>query len=98
MLIMKTRAIDSEDIQLLNLSFPDLYEKSIKQAILETGQIIEIPEGEILIDIGQYIKMMPLILSGSLKVLREYNDVKELLLYHVQKVETFYHENLSTTI
>jgi len=88
MLIMKTRAIDSEDIQLLNLSFPDLYEKSIKQAILETGQIIEIPEGEILIDIGQYIKMMPLILSGSLKVLREYNDVKELLLYHVQKGET----------
>jgi len=85
---MKTRAIEKEDIQILNSTFTDLYEKSIKDAIMEAGQIIEIPEGEILIDIGQYIKMMPLILSGSLKILREDNDGKELLLYHVHQGET----------
>lgn len=85
---MKTREIDAADMALLTTSFADLYEKSIKQAIAETGQVIEIPEGEILIDIGQYIKMMPLILSGSLKILREDNDGKELLLYHVHEGET----------
>lgn len=85
---MKTREIDAADMALLTASFADLYEKSIKQAIAETGQVIEIPEGEILIDIGQYIKMMPLILSGSLKILREDNDGKELLLYHVHEGET----------
>lgn len=85
---MKTRSIESEDIQQLNATFADLYEKNVKDAILETGQIMEIPEGEILIDIGQYIKMMPLLLSGSLKILREDNDGKELLLYHVHPGET----------
>jgi CRP/FNR family transcriptional regulator, anaerobic regulatory protein len=85
---MKTREIDPEDMALLSAQFTDLYEKSIKQAIAETGQIIEIPEGEILIDIGQYIKMMPLILSGSLKILREDNDGRELLLYHVHEGQT----------
>ena len=85
---MKTREINIEDMALLSAQFTDLYEKSIKQAIAETGQIIEIPEGEILIDIGQYIKMMPLILSGSLKILREDNDGRELLLYHVHEGQT----------
>lgn len=85
---MKTRTIESEDIQQLNATFGDLYEKNVKDAISETGQIMEIPEGEILIDIGQYIKMMPLLLSGSLKILREDNDRKELLLYHVHPGET----------
>lgn len=85
---MKTRTIESEDIQQLNATFADLYEKNVKDAISETGQIMEIPEGEILIDIGQYIKMMPLLLSGSLKILREDNDGKELLLYHVHPGET----------
>lgn len=85
---MKTRTIESEDIQQLNSTFGDLYEKNVKDAISETGQIMEIPEGEILIDIGQYIKMMPLLLSGSLKILREDNDGKELLLYHVHPGET----------
>jgi CRP/FNR family transcriptional regulator len=85
---MKTRTIESEDIQQLNATFGDLYEKNVKDAISETGQIMEIPEGEILIDIGQYIKMMPLLLSGSLKILREDNDGKELLLYHVHPGET----------
>lgn len=85
---MKTREIDAADMALLHTSFADLYEKSIKQAIAETGHVIEIPEGEILIDVGQYIKMMPLILSGSLKILREDNDGRELLLYHVHEGET----------
>ena len=85
---MKTRTIESEDIQQLNATFGDLYEKNVKDAISETGQIMEIPEGEILIDIGQYIKMMPLLLSGSLKILREDNDGKELLLYHVHPGQT----------
>jgi CRP/FNR family transcriptional regulator len=85
---MNTRYIENIDIQDLSNSFTDLYEKSIKDAILETGQIIEIAEGEMLIDIGQYIKMMPLILSGSLKILREDNDGKELLIYHVRPGET----------
>ncbi|MEN9334959.1 MAG: hypothetical protein RLY35_2139 [Bacteroidota bacterium] len=85
---MKTRKIEQSDIQELTTTFADLYEQQIREAIAINGQVIEITEGEMLIDIGQYIKMMPLILSGSLKILREDNDGKELLIYHVRKGET----------
>jgi CRP/FNR family transcriptional regulator len=85
---MKTRKIEQSDIQELTTTFDDLYEQQIREAIAINGQVTEITEGEMLIDIGQYIKMMPLILSGSLKILREDNDGKELLIYHVRKGET----------
>jgi len=74
-------------LELKNL-FPDLYEPKLIQAIQEKGHIIQITSGESLIHIGQYIKYMPLILSGSLKIMREDDDGKELLIYHVNPGET----------
>jgi CRP/FNR family transcriptional regulator len=85
---MKSRKIESTDLQNLQQLFPDLYEPQIKEAILEKGMWMEIKEGEMMIDIDQYIKFMPLIMSGNLKILREDNDGKELLIYHVTKGQT----------
>lgn len=85
---MKSRKIESNDLLQLNVLFPDLYEPQIKEAIIERGTWMEIKEGEMLMDIGQYIKFMPLIMSGNLKVLREDNDGKELLIYQVGQGQT----------
>ena len=63
--------------------FPDLYEREVRQAILEEGSLVELVEGDRMMEIGRYIKQLPLILSGSLKVLREDQEGRELLLYHV---------------
>jgi CRP/FNR family transcriptional regulator len=85
---MKSRKIESSDLQNLQQIFPDLYESEIKNAILEKGIWMEIQEGEMMIDIEQFIKFMPLIISGNLKILREDNDGKELLIYHVTAGQT----------
>ncbi len=85
---MKSRKIETSDLQNLQLLFPDLYESEIKNAILDKGTWMEIQEGDMMIDIEQYIKFMPLIISGSLKILREDNDGKELLIYHVTQGQT----------
>jgi len=85
---MKSRKIEREDLLQLNLLFPELYEPQIKEAIIEKGTWMEIKAGEMLMDIDQYIKFMPLIMSGNLKVLREDKDGKELLIYHVAQGQT----------
>ena len=85
---MKSRKIESADLQNLQQLFPDLYESQIKEAIMEKGTWMEIKEGEMLIDIEQYIKFMPLIMKGTMKILREDNDGKELLIYHVAQGQT----------
>lgn len=85
---MKSRKIETTDLQNLQQLFPDLYESQIKEAIMEKGTWMEIKEGEMLIDIEQYIKFMPLIMKGTMKILREDNDGKELLIYHVAQGQT----------
>ena len=80
--------INAEHIQELKNLFPDLYEPRLIGTIQEKGHLMTIQSGESLIHIGQYIKYMPLLLSGSLKIMREDDDGKELLIYHVNPGET----------
>ncbi|MBK8613819.1 MAG: Crp/Fnr family transcriptional regulator [Flavobacteriales bacterium] len=63
--------------------FPDLYEPEVLKGLMEEGTLIELKEGDRMMEIGQYIKQLPLVISGSLKVLREDEEGRELLLYHV---------------
>ncbi len=85
---MENRKIELEDIKSIQEIFPDLYEPQIKLAIIEKGTWMKIKEGEMLMDVGQYIKFMPLLMSGSIKILREDTDGKELLIYHVRQGQT----------
>lgn len=80
--------INAEHIQELKNLFPDLYEPRLIGTIQEKGHLMTVQSGESLIHIGQYIKYMPLLLSGSLKIMREDDDGKELLIYHVNPGET----------
>ena len=68
--------------------FPDLYEENLRKLIEEEGTVMEIKASEMLMDIGNYIKFVPLIMSGMLKIMREDKDGNELLLYYVKAGET----------
>ena len=46
------------------------------------------PEGYKLIEIGDYLRGMPLLISGVIKILREDDDGDELLLYYLEKGDT----------
>jgi CRP/FNR family transcriptional regulator len=72
----------------LKQGFPDLYEENLRKLIEQEATVMEIEAGEMLMDIGSYIKFVPLIMSGTLKIMREDKDGNELLLYYVKAGET----------
>lgn len=51
-------------------------------------KLLEIPGGEQLLKEGDYIKVVPLILSGSVKVIRTDENGREILLYHINSGES----------
>lgn len=75
-------------IQELNTNYGHLFEADLLSEINQVGTFKEIPEGSKLIEIGEYVKAMPLLVSGAIKILREDNDGDELLLYFLEKGDT----------
>ena len=72
----------------LRHNYGSLFEEELLQEINQVGTYKEIPEGFKLIEIGQYIKSMPLLLSGAIKILREDKEGDELLLYFLERGDT----------
>ena len=75
-------------IQELKNGYGQIFEDALINEIVQVGTFKEIPEGFKLIDIGDYVKGMPLLVSGAIKVLREDGDGDELLLYYLEKGDT----------
>jgi len=65
-----------------------LFEDELIQEINSVGTYKDIPEGFKLIEIGDYIKSMPLLVSGAIKILREDEDGDELILYFIEQGDT----------
>ncbi len=72
----------------LKNNYGHLFEDALINEILEVGTFKEVPEGFKLMEIGSYIRSMPLLVSGAIKVLREDHNGDELLLYYLEKGET----------
>lgn len=65
-----------------------LFEDELLLEINNSGTFKEVPEGFQLINIGDYIKSMPLLISGAIKILREDDKGDELLLYFIERGDT----------
>lgn len=68
--------------------FPDIYERETVEAILEIGKLKKIKADDWMLDIGDPILYMPLLLKGQLRVLREDAEGHELLIYYIRSGET----------
>jgi len=75
-------------IQELKEGYGHIFEEALVNEILQVGTFKEIPEGYKLMEIGEYVRGMPLLVSGAIKVLREDKDGDELLLYYLEKGDT----------
>ncbi|MFV0566492.1 MAG: Crp/Fnr family transcriptional regulator [Flavobacteriaceae bacterium] len=65
-----------------------LFEDALLNEINNSGTFKDIPEGFQLIDVNDYIKSMPLLISGAIKILREDSKGDELLLYFIERGDT----------
>ncbi len=72
----------------LKESYGQLFEDDLLDEINEVGVFKEFSSGDTLIDIGSYIRYIPLLLSGAIKILRYNEDGDELLLYFLERGDT----------
>ncbi|MFL0354589.1 Crp/Fnr family transcriptional regulator [Xanthomarina sp. GH4-25] len=75
-------------IETLKDNYGYLFEEELLQEINRVGVFKEISEGTKLIEIGDYIKSMPLLVSGAVKILREDENGDELILYFIERGDT----------
>lgn len=74
--------------EILKQTYPHQFEEELLDEINEFGKIIDFKKDDVLIDIDQFIKGMPIIIKGALRILREDLDEGELLLYFLEKGDT----------
>lgn len=72
----------------LKQSYGQLFEEALLEEISRVSTVKEVVAGHKLIDIGDYVRSMPLLISGAIKILREDSEGDELLLYFLEKGET----------
>lgn len=68
--------------------FVNIFEPALIEELKEHGRFMDVKAGDVILDIGDNIKMIPIVLSGHLKVSRIDEDGKELLLYYVSANES----------
>ena len=71
-----------------NISFDNSFEPDLINEIHEYGEVMYFKEGEIIMDYGKYIRMMPMIIKGTIKVLRMDENGNEILLYYLSNNES----------
>ena len=75
-------------IQDLKTSYGTIFDDVLIHDIVQVGAYKEVQAGDVLMEIGSYVKGMPLLVSGVIKILREDKDGNELLLYYLEQGDT----------
>ena len=71
----------SEIREKLSQHFPHFNEEGLLKEIETHGRIMKVEAGTSIMNIGSYIKIMPLVTKGAIKVMREDDEGGELFLY-----------------
>jgi len=77
------------DIAKISKSFPFFKDIELQNEILKNSTLYTAKKGDVIVREGQYIKMLPLVISGSIRVFQQSEDGdREILLYYVEGGET----------
>lgn len=72
----------------LKIRLSSILENKLIDEIIEFGKISSHKEGDIIIDYNKMIKAMPIVLSGSIRVMRQEDGGREILLYYLSSNES----------
>ena len=78
--------MDKNQLIIENFSF--LFEDSLINELKDIGKIKKVSQGEYLMDIGQEMTFMPLLISGAIKVFRTDEEGDEYILYFIEGGDT----------
>ncbi len=66
----------------------NIFQTLLKGEVDEAGQVKSFPAGTVIINFNSYISSIPIILSGSIKVIRTDEEGREILLYYIKPGES----------
>ena len=69
----------------VHYKLPVHFEDKLKQELVHVTKVYAAEPGDIIMDIGLQIKTIPLVLNGSIKILREDQDGHEIFLYYLER-------------
>ena len=70
------------------VSFDETFEPALVKEMNQFGERKHFKEGDIIMDYGKYIRMMPIVIKGTIKVFRMDDTGKEILLYYLSSNES----------
>lgn len=82
--------LNSDQEQVRNLllkNYSEIAERGLQEEIVQVGRLMSFRAGEIIMDFGSYVRMIPLVVKGSIKVVREDDEGREIFLYYLQPGE-----------
>jgi CRP/FNR family transcriptional regulator len=62
-------------------------EPAFKEELMENCKLLSFKKGDVIVKDGQYVKFLPIVLSGAIRVFQQKED-REILLYYVKAEET----------
>ncbi|MDX5324762.1 MAG: Crp/Fnr family transcriptional regulator [Bacteroidota bacterium] len=73
------------DLDLLHRRFPQFTNEDLINDIAQEGHLYEYEAGDIIIDTGVPIPFVPLLLEGSMRIIRRDDEGHEILLYYIDE-------------
>lgn len=65
-----------------------ILEKDLIDEILKVGEIRHLKEGDVIMDYGKPVRFMPIIISGTVRVMRKDEEDREIILYYLSNNES----------
>lgn len=85
--MIKTQLNENKE-QIIRESLGYLLEEALIDEIIHVSQLKEVELDEIILNVGDKMQMIPIVLQGSVKVSRENDNGDELLLYYIEGGDT----------
>ena len=75
-------------VKTLKEKLSQIFEKKLVDEILGFADVTHVKEGEVIMDYGKKVRFMPIIISGTLRVMRKDEEGREIILYYLSNNES----------
>ncbi len=65
-----------------------IFESKLVDEIIQLGEVEEVKEGTVIMDYGKKVRFMPIIISGTIRVMRMDEEGREIILYYLGSNES----------
>lgn len=70
------------------MNIQEIFHSDFRKEVEESGELKFFEAGTVILDMNAYVNYIPLVISGSLKVIRTEEDGREILLYYIPPGES----------